>query len=863
MVEQKETMAQNFLISPPEKMVIDGDVAGNWEFFKDAWNNYAIAVELSKKDNAIQVATLLSVMGKDCLSVFKNLPMTEDEKKDPTEILKKLTEHFEPAKNTIYECFSFNSCVQSKDTFDVFVSKLRQLAASCAYGALKEELIRDRIVIGIADNALRERLLREKDLTLDKAILMCRSSEITSLQLQKMTLTEDVHYVKNKQKRRKPMIKNCSFCSESHERRKCPAYGHVCSICHRENHYEKTCRNAPQDTAQRDKPKIKNKSGRRKTYMVQEENSSESEVDSSYAVSIATQKKAYYTDVRVKSPDTGNYTVIKFLLDSASTRSTMKLEDYHKLTSEMPEKTNKKLRMYNNELMMPVGHARLKCKVNNRTLYLHVDVVREAPISLLSGRACEAFGLMQIDIDVVYRVTEENLTKERVNKDYKDVFSGRGDLGQYHIEMDKSVKPKKNHARIPAPLKEEVWAKLKLLERDGIIAKVKQPTDWINSMVAVKKPNKLRICIDPANLNAAIKRNHYPTPTIDDVMPKLTKARVFSVADAKDGFLQVSLDGESSYITTFYTPFGLYRWLRMPFGIKSAPEEFQRRLDERLEGLENVAVIVDDILIYGTGETNEEAEKSHDDALIALLERCREKGIKLNQKKLRFELDSVTYMGHVFSKNGVRADPEKVLAITQMNRPEDVKAVQRLLGVVTYLGKFVPKLSTVSEPLRRLTDKDSVFEWMQQHEEAFNEVKKLLAAAPVLKYYDVNEPVILESDSSDVGLGAVIMQSGKPIAYASRTLTSTERNYAQIEKEALSLVFAAERFEHYILGKSNVVMFTDHKPLETIFKKPILQCPKRLQRMRLRLQKFDVSVQYKPGPTMFISDTLSRAALPL
>ena len=241
-VEQKETMAQNFLISPPEKMVVDGHVAGNWEFFKDAWNNYAIAVELSKKDNAIQVATLLSVMGKDCLSVFKNLPMTEDEKKDPAEILKKLTKHFEPAKNTIYERFSFNSCVQGKDTSDVFVSKLRQLAASCAYGALKEELIRDRIVIGIADSALRARLLREKDLTLDKAILMCRSSEITSLQLQKMTLTEDVHYVKNKQKKRKPMIKNCTFCSESHERRKCPAYGHVCSICHRENHYEKTCR---------------------------------------------------------------------------------------------------------------------------------------------------------------------------------------------------------------------------------------------------------------------------------------------------------------------------------------------------------------------------------------------------------------------------------------------------------------------------------------------------------------------------------------------------------------------------------------------------------------------------------------------
>ena len=284
---------------------------------------------------------------------------------------------------------------------------------------------------------------------------------------------------------------------------------------------------------------------------------------------------------------------------------------------------------------------------------------------------------------------------------------------------------------------------------------------------------------------------------------------MFSVADAKDGFLQLSLDEESSYLTTFYTPFGLYRWLRMPFGIKSSPEEFQRRLDERLEGLENVAVNADDILIYGAGETNAEAEKSHDDASIALFERCRERKIKINQKKLRFKLDSVTYMGQVFSKNGISADPENVLAVTQMNRPEDVKAVQRLLGVVTYLGKFVPKLSTVSEPLRRLTDKNSAFEWMQQHEEAFKDVKKLLSETPVLKYYDVNEPVVIESDSSDVGLGAVLMQSDRPIAYASRTLTNTERNYAQIEKEVLSLVFAAERFEHYILGKSKVVMLRE------------------------------------------------------
>lgn len=848
-------------------MVVDGDVVGNWEFFKDSWNNYATATELTSKDKKIQVATLLTVMGKECHTIYKNLPMTEDERKEPTEILKKLTEHFEPSKNTTYERFIFNSCVQGSDSFDIFVSKLRQLAASCVYGELQDELIRDRIVTGITDNSLRARLLREKDLTLEKAISLCRSSEITSIHLQKMTQSDEVHFVKKKQKGKK-MKKNCSFCCETHERRKCPAYGHLCTICKLTNHFEKACRNA--DTPrQEDKKKSRMKGRRRdKTFRTEEETESEadssSEVDSSYTVNSTREKKSYFTDVKVKSPETGRYEVIKFQLDSGSTGSTMRLEDYRKLTKMMPEKTNKKLRMYNNELIRPVGHARLKCKANNITLYLHVDVVKDAPTSLLSGQACEHFKLMQMNKDAVYRVTEESLTKRRLSEDYKDVFKGIGDLGEYHIEIDESVTPKKNNPRkVPAPLKEEVKAKLKQLESDGIIAKVRQPTEWINSMVAVRKPNKLRICIDPANLNVAIKRNHYPTPTIDDVMPKLTKARVFSVADAKDGFLQVRLDKQSSFLTTFYTPFGLYRWLRMPFGIKSAPEEFQRRLDENLEGLENVAVIADDILIYGTGETDEEAEKSHDDAIIALFERCRERGIKLNEKKLRFKLDSVSYMGHVFSKEGVRADPEKILAITQMSRPVDVKAVQRLLGVATYLAKFVPQLSTVCEPLRRLTDEDSEFDWMPQHEDAFNEVKRLLSQAPVLQYYNVNEPVVLESDSSDVGLGAVITQNGRPIAYASRTLTSAERNYAQIEKECLSLVFAAERFEHYILGKSKVKMLTDHKPLETIFRKPILTCPKRLQRLRLRLQKFDIVVEYKPGKTMFISDTLSRAALPL
>ena len=147
----------------------------------------------------------------------------------------------------------------------------------------------------------------------------------------------------------------------------------------------------------------------------------------------------------------------------------------------------------------------------------------------------------------------------------------------------------------------------------------------------------------PQNLNKAVRRNHYPTPTLEDITPKLPKARLYSVVDAKDGFLQVELEEESSFLTTFWTPFGRYRWLRMPFGISSAPEEFQRRLDNVLEGLSNVAVIADDIVIFGTGDTIEDATRSHDEALTALLQRCKDKNLKLNKKKLKFKLSEEHY----------------------------------------------------------------------------------------------------------------------------------------------------------------------------------------------------------------------------
>ena len=218
-------------------------------------------------------------------------------------------------------------------------------------------------------------------------------------------------------------------------------------------------------------------------------------------------------------------------------------------------------------------------------------------------------------------------------------------------------------------------------------------------------------------------------------------------------------------------------------------------------------------------------------------------------------------MGHLRTSLGLLPDPEKIQAILQMPEPEDVTALKRFLGMVTYLAKFMPHLSEMTEPLRRLEDKNVEFQWLDQHSIAMNTIKKFLTEAPVLRYYDVSKPVTVQCDASQSGLGAVLLQDGQPVCYASRALTDTESRYAQIEKELLAITWACDKFDQYLYGRDKVTVETDHEPLKPVLQKAIHKSPKRLQRMRLALQKYNLEVQYKKGSLMYIADALSRAYL--
>jgi hypothetical protein len=452
-----------------------------------------------------------------------------------------------------------------------------------------------------------------------------------------------------------------------------------------------------------------------------------------------------------------------------------------------------------------------------------------------------------------------NHTKENIIAIYPTVFQGLGCLEKpYHIQVDTSVPPVVNAPRNqPAALRDRIKEALDDMENKGVIRKVEEPTDWVSSMVVVEKPKskKLRICLDPQMLNRAIKREHFQLPTIEDITTRLAGAQIFTKLDANHSYWQVPLDPESQILTTFNTPFGRYCYMRMPFGITSAQEVFQKRMSQLLGDIVGVETDIDDVLVWGR------TQSEHNERLEKVLKRCQECHITLNTDKCEFNIPSVKYIGHILSAEGVKADPDKVVAVTEMPAPTDKKGVERLLGTVNYLAKFIPNMSEKTAPIRMLLKHDVQFEWSQAQEKAFDKIKETLAESPVLAFFDPKKPVTVSCDASQSGLGAFCLQNGKPVAYASRAMTECEQRYAQIEKELLAVVFSFERFHQYTYGQ-HVMVESDHKPLETIVKKSLAAAPPRLQRMLLRLQRYTFTLKYKPGKELIVADALSRAYLP-
>ena len=467
---------------------------------------------------------------------------------------------------------------------------------------------------------------------------------------------------------------------------------------------------------------------------------------------------------------------------------------------------------------------------------------------------CRQEGYIASDVPISERPVIRS--KEDLLKMYPECFEREGKYFldfEYDIKVDPEAKPKVHPPRrCPLELKDKFRAKLEEMERMGIIHKVEGPTPWVNSCVVETKPNgDLRVCLDPTDLNKAILRDHHPIPVVEDIVPELGGSDLFSKLDMKDGYWHVKLTEQSSFLTTFSTPFGKYRYGRLPFGLCVSQDVFQYKVDETYGPCDGTIGISDDVTIHGKGE------KNHDERLHNAMEHTRKANVCLNFKKLEIKKPAVKFFGNVYSAEGVRADPDKIKAITALRPPENKTEVKSFLGMVNYLQKFVPRLSEHTKRLRDLEGKGVHFTWSAEHQASFESIKSLLSEDMVLAYYDRKKPVTLQTDYSENGIGVALVQDGRPVQFASKSLVNCEKEYAPIEGEMLGVVYGIKKFHNYLYGRKFTVE-CDHKPLHHIHKKNLSLAPPRLRGMLRSVGDYDFVLQHKPGKEMVLPDAFSR-----
>lgn len=458
---------------------------------------------------------------------------------------------------------------------------------------------------------------------------------------------------------------------------------------------------------------------------------------------------------------------------------------------------------------------------------------------------------------------------------HADVFAVHDeDLGytervKHEIHLTDDTPVSQPYRRIPPTQYEEVKEHISGLLRKGVIQE--SSSSFASPIVLVRKADGgLRLCVDYRRLNSKTKRDAFPLPRIDESLDALGGAQVFSTIDLASGYHQVAVHEKDRPKTAFTTPFGLYEYRRMPFGLCNAPATFQRLMQASMSDLvfQIVLIYLDDLLVYSS------TFHEHLVRLETVLKRLRETGLKVKIAKCHFLQAEVRFLGHQVSAGGVSTDPDKISAVREWPVPSTLKELRSFLGFCSYYRRFIEGFSQIAGPLHDVVNvclratssvkAAQVFKssWSSQCQTAFGHLKDKLTSAPTLGYADFTLPFVIETDASNLGLGAVLYQHQKSkkavIAYASRRLRGAEKNdknYSSMKLELLALKWAVtEKFRSYLLG-SKFTIITDNNPLchLTTAKLGAIE-----QRWAAQLAVFDFEVKYRPGRCNTAADALSR-----
>ncbi|XP_063366282.1 uncharacterized protein K02A2.6-like [Cydia amplana] len=884
----------------------------------DDWRLYIERLEqyflVNKIVDTLKVPTLITVMGAESYELLVSLctPTKPSEKTfaDLTTIMEK---HLQPKPSALAERYKFRHRKQANnESIAEYVAILKRMSKTCEFKTADslEESLRDQLVCGLSSEMIRQRLFAEEKLDFAKAYSLAvslaaaekdaavvegsckKQGEVKVADCQAMAgvwqrnasaATGDRAQASSGQSgvnrqfgqrghfsarghqasgqrtgagARQPTAagqrgqRQCSVCGGSHPEApaQCKFARYVCRVCNREGHLRRVCPNVT------DHHRV--------------EAMTDMDTDDSDEVIVVSMNHLSVSDCKpIMIPINVHNKSISMELDTGCAVSCISSKLYQREFVDLElNKSNVVLRYYTGELVKPLGVIKPLVKYRDREAYLNLYVIKDG-ITLLLGRqwiaALNILNLPVYDESMLGYVDSEdegfNITEfsSRFSKVFEDGL-GRFTGGQVSIHLRPEARPVFLRARpLAYALREPVERALEQLVRDGVLTPVDR-SDWATPIVpVVKKDGNIRICADyKLTINKVLEVDRYPLPRVEDLLVRLDGGDRFSKIDLSQAYAQFELD-ESKKCTVINTHKGLFMYNRLVYGLSSSPGIFQRRLEQLFADLPHVGVFLDDIIITGTDT------KSHIENLHKVFDRLQSFGLRVKKEKCAFFQKSVNYLGHVISKDGVQTCPDKITAIANTPAPTSVTELRAFIGLIVYYSKCVANVSTILAPLYMLLRAGVKFEWNDECQVAFDRVKTALCSSKVLVHYSVTLPLVLTSDASSVGVAAVIShltaEGERPIAYASRTLTAAERAYAQIDREALGIVFGIRKFHQYLYGRK-FILRTDHKPLTHIFGNKVgipVMAASRIQRWAVLLSGYDYEIEYVASANN-CADALSR-----
>lgn len=824
----------------------------NIESYLERFEHFLVANDI--KDEKV-LPVFLTVIGPEAYEVLKSLVVPASPGEKSYAVVKQLLiEHYSPKSSVIAERCKFNRRVQDEhESVEDFIVELKHLARKCDFGNFLQDALRDRLVAGIRNEESQRALFAEENLTFEGACKIALDRELAARDtalMQSRDKEASLNAIKSRQKGRSkgskpkdiqgPKKERCERCGRSHASNVCWYKSFVCRKCSRVGHLQKMCPN---------------------TRVPKNTNALEcSDEDTEHDVYhfINTTQSCYEVSVQVEG---------KPLIMQIDTGAAVTIVPESVYDSVFPHvkcgPAKMSLRTYTGEHLQLKGQCDVAVVYKGQSMTLPVVIVKDngRRLPVLLGR--NWLQRLRLDWHEIGQVTTEDRA-QALQRKYPSVFSKTlGTIQKFEatILLKSGSVPVFSRARpVPFALREQVETQLRSMVETGMLRQVAR-SDWATPLVVVpKKDGSLRLCGDyKVTINPVLKTDHYPLPRPEDLYSVLAGGKVFCVLDLSAAYQQVPLTPESRPFLTVNTSLGLFEFQRLPYGVASAPAIFQSMMDEVLKGIPHVGCYIDDVIVAGSDTAD--CQKT----LERVLGRLREYNITLNADKCRFFQESVTYLGHTVTADGIYPTEAKKRAILAAPEPTTVTELKAYLGMLNFYSKFLQNGSTVAEPLYRLLKKDQKWSWTKECSEAFANTKKLLTSSQVLTFYDVDKPIGMLCDASSYGVGAVIFHETadgeeRPIAFASRTLTPAEKKYAQCEREALALIFGLKKFHRYLFGREFTI-YTDHQPLLGILgqERPVpTLAAARMQRWAMVLAAYKYRLKYRRGKNMEVADALSR-----